>query len=463
MNKQQIIATVALLTSAFTAMADTPSSPAPQTRRDTAEKWYTPGRFGMFYHWGLFTGGGSSTTGSKNDVYYQSVDAFEKAAGSPEQLAHNLVGLTKRTGAKYMIITMFHSCDKHFVIFPTKNPTFLYKTKQDYLGALIKEAHQQGIKIVGYLPSGPHHFNTAKGPFLKGIPEKWDSPEAAKIWEKVIGELFVELKERYGEDSIDGFWLDGYGLSWQPIAKSFPNALRIHNNNVSFLGNPAPDISTTEFLSGPCSPPYNRPSGRIKPHMEWGDDHLVARKDYNEDIPSCNGWWYQGGKTNNQYTKDPTFWVKEMICCLGQRRKWNYVMGMGPKVDGTAPEEFLPMIETMHQFTQWAAPAIYNTMGGEGAPIQGGWLNSGAFASVMVDRKAPNTYYLCVTEPPSKFTKSDIKVQHDWVKVKSITDLRTGKPVSYRMNGYLQIKNSDWSDIQTYGAKIFKIVLKEKR
>ena len=418
-------------------------------RRDLAEQWYTPARFGMFYHWGLYTGGGSSSSSKPSPFHYKSIKEFEKAVGSAEKFAENLVAMTKYVGARYLIITLFHSCDKYMVIYPTKVPNFPMKTEKDYLGAVLRKAHAEGLKVICYYPSG------GAGLFPKGISKE----NREGIWENILTKLFTEMRERYGKDSIDGFWMDGFHSTWKPVAKVFPNALRIQNNAVCFYGNPPPDISTTEFLSGPCSPAYNRPSGRIRPFMRWGDDALVARKDYNEDIPTCNGWWYQGGKCLNNYVKNPIFWIKQMICSLGQRGKWNYAMGLGPLVDGSCPPEFKPMFDKMHEFMRWAAPAIYNSAGGEGAPIQQGWLNSGAFATVLVDRKSPGTYYLCVTEPPSARTKSELKIQHDWVKVKSITDLRTGTPAKYKTEGPIIIYNSDWSDIKNYGAKIYKIVI----
>jgi hypothetical protein len=423
-------------------------------------EWFTKSRFGLFVSWGMFTGGGSSTTGSKELPYYTTAEEFDKAAPSPEVVARNMISVVKKSGAKYLIITVFHSCERHMVIFPTKNPVFKYKTKKDYLGALIKEAHANKIKLVAYFPSHPGHYKGSDGVYLNNVPGAPNSPPSIKFWDKVMRELFQEMKERYGANSIDGFWMDGY-MSWKPVADIFPNALRVGNNQVRFHLNPPPHISTTEFLTSKnISPAYNRPSGLTKAMTKWGDDNLVPRKDYNEDIPTVNGWWYHGDKTSNNYTKNPTFMVKEMLCSLGVRRAWNYAPGIGLLIDGTVPVEFRPMIDKLNAFMKWGEPAVYDTVGGECAPIQGGWLNSGAFAVVMVDNKEPKTYYLCVLEPPTIHTKTDLKVQHDWVDVESIVDLRTGKPANFNIQGSINIYGVDWSDIKNYGAKIFKIKLK---
>jgi len=432
----------------------------PESVVNRVDEWYLPARFGMFYHWGMFTGGdGASFTGSKKPPRFRTVEAFEKAAPPPEVLAKNLVGLTKRVGAKYLILTIEHSCGQHMVIFPTKVPEFLYKTKRDYFGAVLREAHANGIKVVGYFSARPHHYKSFGKIYIAGIEGDPNSKESVAKFSEILTRLFADMRERYGKDSIDGFWMDGFS-SWEPVIKSFPNAVRIGNNHLTFQSMPPPsDICAKEFTSGPCDPAYCRPSGMVKPLLRWGDDHLAPRKDYMEDIPHCGGWWYHGHPIDNQYTKDKTFAVKEMVCSLGVRRKWNFALGIGPTLDGTPPKSLEPVMDTLAAFMKWAAPAIHGTIGGEGAPIQGGWLNSGAYGVVTVPRGEENTYYLIVTEPPTKYTKNYLRVQHDWVKVKSITDLRTGKPVGFDMKGSLNIHNGDWSDIKNYGAKIFKIVI----
>jgi len=436
---------------------------APAAENPRVEEWFAPARFGMFYHWGMFTGGGSSTTGSKQLPHYPTIEAFEKETGAPEAFARNLVGLTRRVGAKYLTITLFHSCDRHMVIYPTKLPYFANKTRNDYLGALIKEAHGNGIRIVCYYGARAHHYDSGAKPYILGLGGKdADSPEALRIITSYQNELFAEMRERYGKDSIDGFWMDGFN-SWKPVADSFPNALRIGNNHLAFKGDPPSDVAAAEFTTGPCDPPYNRPSGLRKPNLRWGDDHLVPRSDYVEDIPACNGWWYHGGKANNAYVKDPTYWVKQMLCDVGMRRKWNHTLGLGPRIDGTAPPEFEPMVETMSGFMRWAGKGIYDTVGGECAPLQGGWLNSGAFGVVTVSRKEPKVCYLFVLEPPTKFTKTRLQLQHDGVEPLSVTDLRTGKPVPFEKegpNGPIVLNVEDWTDVKNLGAKAFEIRLK---
>ena len=439
-----------------------PPDGRPAAVRKRVDAWYSGARFGMFYHWGMFTGGdGASYIGSEKPPRFQTVAAFEKAAPSPDVFAGNLVSMTKRVGAKYLILPVEHSCEQHMVLFPTRVPEFLYKTKRDYFGAVLRKAHANGIKVVAYFTARPHHYKSFGKIYISGIKGDHNSPDAVAKFQDILTRLFADMRERYGKDSIDGFWMDGFS-GWNPVIKSFPNAVRIGNNHLIFKNmHPPSDICAKEFTSGPCDPPYSRPSGMVKPLLRWGDDHLSPRKDYMEDIPHCGGWWYHGHPIKNKYTKDPTFIVKQMVCSLGTRRKWNYAVGIGPTLEGKAPKSLVPVVDALGAFMKWAGPAIYGTIGGEGAPLQGGWLNSGAYGVVTVSLSERNTYYLIVTEAPTKFTRNYLRVQHDWIAVESVSDLRTGKAVEFDMNGSLNIHNGDWSDIERYGAKIFKIRLEE--
>jgi hypothetical protein len=422
--------------------------------------WYLPSRFGMFYHWGLFTGGGFASDEHNTPFKFSSVKDFENAAPSPEELAKNIVATTKKVGAKYIIFTVFHPYDKYFIIYPTKMKWFKNKANKDYLGALLEEAHNNDLKFIAYFSSMTTHYYNKSGEYLD-IPPDWthennDEP----LWTEICNEFMLELKERYGENSIDGFWLDGFS-SWLPMKNNFPNAILTGNNHTNFFLFDIPaDICAIEFLATEPEPQYNRPSAAMKPYLDFRDDQLVPRKDYVEDIPTCGNWWDTGDTIQNKYTQSPTFWIKEMICSLGIRRKWNYTMGLGPRLDGTPPPEFEPMLNAMERFMQWASPAIYNTTGGECYPIQAGWLNSNAFGALTVSNENPETSYLLVTDPPNIWDTEVLRVQHDWVEIESVKDLRTGKELEFIMNGSIDIINIDWSDIEEYGAKVFVFKLK---
>jgi hypothetical protein len=283
--------------------------------------------------------------------------------------------------------------------------------------------------------------------------------------------LLEELKSRYaGIGGIDGFWIDGtqdFGPAggFKMLRELFPQAVLIGNNQYDFKY-PNMDIAASEFVikTEPLVPLYNRPSGSLRPRQKDEKGMVRTRHDYMEDIPACNGWWYRGPDSLwGKYRGEPTFWVKEMICSLGQRRRWNHALGLGLRIDGTPPPDTVPMIDAMHRFMEWASPAVHDTMGGLGGLIYPGWMNDGAFGSVTISLTKANTYYVLITDPPSSqgAPVPTLHLQNDDIAgVESIVDLRTGAAQPFVFSGNIQIKDADWSDVETYGAKVFKIVLK---
>jgi alpha-L-fucosidase len=455
-----LIASLLSGTSAFAAdvlnaAADLPLKKEYQERQERVSQWYAPGRFGLFCHWGLFTGGGDSSTDEQ--LRYNTVAEFEAAAKNPDVIASNLVVTAKRMGARYLTFTLLHSCDRYTVMFPAKTSGFKMKTTKDYIGALAARCRQEHIPLMLYLCGGSEHGFTKEGNWL-------DEPlrDGKKYVEATKG-LLDELAARYPGE-IAGFWIDGTSSDLPAYMRQrFPGCIVIHNNDNHFgwgsTGDPNIDYGTTEFLSGPADPDYSRPSGLVKTHEKW--NLLPPGRDYNEDIPSVS-WWYKStgpdddGYKNSSYAKSPTFIVKQMVSSLGQRREWNFAIGIGPMIDGKFPASLDSMVENLHSYFAWASESIYDTIGGEGSALNPGWWNDGAYGSVTVSRKDPTVLYVHVTTAP----KSDsLRVPNNGYKVASVVDLHTGNPVRFTDIGVLILQNQDWSDVETFGDKVFKVTL----
>ena len=120
-------------------------SPLWLARRERLMKWWAEARFGLFYHYGLFTGGGCSVRESAGypgeSLKYPTAEAFDAATPDPEVVAANLCDAAVRAGARYVILTALHSGEAMCVLFPTRNPAYNYRTRKDYIGAFLDAAH----------------------------------------------------------------------------------------------------------------------------------------------------------------------------------------------------------------------------------------------------------------------------------------------------------------------------------
>ncbi len=429
-----------------------------RTRKHNVMKWYAPARFGFFCHWGLYTGGGNTHTDAAQEkpLTYKSPAEFEAAAGDPDKVAANMVAAAEFCGAKYLTLTMLHSNSALCVLYPTRVPGFRYKTQNDYLGAVIRRAHERGIRPIIYLPCRADHWSSlSMGPCVS--EELRDSAAYAAA----VREMAAELFEIHGK-KVAGFWLDGMSPEMKGfpafLKKLNPDAIAIVNNHTS-LELEAMDYGTTEFLPETPIPPYCRPNAlrRVAPF-----NISIPGRDFNEDIPTCCAWWDHGDNRALQsaqpYLDDRCFLLRQMISSLGQRGQWNFALGIGPRIDGTMPPEFADSLQCVHDFMSWGAEAIYNTTGGEDSPIIPGfftapWSPQG-FCSVTRRLDEPDTCYILVTGAPD----CDSAMFHtSGLEPRQITDLRTGQEIPFTMLSGIYLENVDWSDVEKHGVKVFKV------
>jgi alpha-L-fucosidase len=435
-------------------------------RAENVKNWLAPSRFGLFYHWGIITAGGCTQQIAGHPLYFKNTEEFEAAIPAPEVIAKNLVDSAVDAGAKYIIFTLIHTCDAMLLLYPSKLPGFINRTRKDYISAVLNEAEAQNVKCLLYFPCCPDdHWKTPEGTWIDESYKERDN------FAKLMKEIIIELVEMHGK-KIAGFWMDG-GLI--PSVADFPSFVRkllpeaiFNANNWTTFDFPGMDMAATEFInSSRKTPVYNRPSAMFHPDKVTFKIAPPAN-DFIEDIPTCNNWFHHEHKNRHNpknwkeylnsrkpYLEDKTYFVKEMISSLGQRGQWNYVLGIGPKLDGTIPDEFRSMFSNMQSFMAWAGEAVYNTTGGVNSLLLPGWWSDGAFGSITQSLENSNIHYAHVTTAPEK--DNAIKIQCAGYIPQKITDLRTGVNVKFEFNGTLTIYNTDWDDVRNYGDKIFKI------
>lgn len=429
-------------------------------RQQNIRKWFAPARFGLFYHWGLFTGGGDVTR--NEPLTYRNTDEFERAVPDPVLVASNMVQTALDCGARYITLTLMHGCDGDFLIYPAKTRISVNQSSKDYAGIFIQTCHEKGIVPILYIHGTPFAH--------EHLREECRMPQG---FTRHLKELIRELHHQFG-NLLGGFWLDGFHESSD--VPSFIHALSedyiVIANNSTALEMRSIDFGTTEFVEAPFDPPYCRPSGlrRIAP-----SNISVPGRDFNEDIPTCCDWWYRGEDAISKdphaadYLADPFFLLKQMISSLGQRGQWNFSWGIGPKADGTMPECFHSSLDAVAHFMKWGSEAIYNTIGGEGSLINPGfftgpWSPEG-FCSVTRRLDDPRIHYILVTTKPSLVRGKPVneELYHkalfhtDGIIPENVTDLRTGQKIPYRMAAGISLENICWEDVDRYGVKVFKV------
>ena len=476
-------ATLAMLAAAAVesaAMTAPRLSAANAARLDRLSDWYLPGRFGLFFHYGPFTGGGSAADDSKEPIRFPTSEAFEAAAPEPREVARNMAAAAKDAGARYAILTVCHTCAGHVVLFPTERPEFLHRTRQDWVGAFLSECRAAGVMPMLYLPGDANNWNNPQtGPNV--APEVARDPARfAAATEALLGEMHA----RYG-DAPAGFWLDG-GLP--PSFRGVPARIRalwpravVVANGASELDCDDVDMGTTEILGNPRTflPPYDRPGayrffangsrdGRTPPPSAAGggadgvnrwNGHATPQTDFNEDVPSPHHWWFHGENEEimPECEADRFFLLRTMLCSLGRRGRWNFAPGIGPRLDGTMPPRLRPQLDAIRDFLAWAGEAVYGTRGPAGTFLRAGWteLRGGrAFYAATVRLDDPSTCYAIFTELPSG---GRVLVDTSGFEPCRATDLRTGRALPFRMGAGPVFDDGPWGDAATCGAAVVKL------
>lgn len=437
-------------------------------RMNRAEKWYLPGRIGMFYHWGLYTGGGCrAKVAYAKPLKYPTAADFEKAAPDPVSVARNMVAGAKEFGATYTILTLWHTCGGHFALYPSKMPEFRNKSSIDYIAPYLDEAKKAGLHPLLYFPTDCNNWDfDPENPTMDPAVTDCHSPAFTAFLVRVL----EELRGRYGV-RIEGFWIDGgfpgsTGEVCNKIHALWPNAVVIGNNISDFRVNC--DVSTSEICPKDthASPAYNR----VDTFSRLGSfGSAIAQRDLNEVDYNLAGWWYGGEKGKEvPYVKDPRLLVKEVVCALGQRGRWNATIAVGPRIDGTIPPFLAPVAANFGKFLKWAAPAVYGTKGPAGTffdPGYAGAMNGStcaAFYTVTQSLADPNTFYAIITERDvSKLAngkeRANISIfQTNGHRPRQVTDLRTGRKYAFSTPCGTVVENIDFSDVDAFGATILK-------
>lgn len=428
-----------------------------------ASKWYLPGRIGVFYHWGLFTGGGCSHPDPKigRPLAYPTPADFEKAAPDPAAVARNFVESAKAFGATYVILTLWHVCAGHMVLYPTKVPEFYTKTTIDYVGPFLDECRRAGIHPMLYFPSDAPNWNyNPKGPSI----DPKIGPYGNRYFVDFSNRAMTELKERYG-GRIDGFWIDGFFRGQTPkmldkIRELFPKALIVGNCMTDFRVDC--DVATTMSCSmiSHARPNYNRPDAFRKFGCMNG---ALPQRDLHEDDIGIGGWSYTGEEAGEKcpFVKDPRLFVRQVISSLGQRGRWNVAIAFGPRIDGTMPLFVRPIAAKFREFLAWAGPAIYRTRGPADSFFDPGYTlgwNAGASAFYSVTRSLdnPSVFYALITGVENPNKRKIAYFQTNGRRPRRVSDLRTGREYPFETPYATLVRDLDLVDVDTYGATVLK-------
>lgn len=373
----------------------------------TRMQWFADAKLGIFIHWGIYSVKGIDESWSffngytSHENYLEQLKGFTASSYNPD----NWAALIKESGARYAVLTTKHH--DGIALWDTRTHTLNVAkdtpAATDLVGPLVKALRGEAIRVGLYysLPdwSHPDYPLSARDQFRY----QNDTVRFNRFLD-VQREQLDELMMRYNPDLI---WFDG---DWEHSASEWKASgikMRLLRFNPNLIIN-----SRLQGYGDYATPEQGVPIK--KPKAPFWELCLTMN----------DSWGYQ--KTDHNY-KSANQIINIFTDCIGMGG--NLLLDIGPKPDGTIPDEQVELLKELGRWTKKHERAIFGTTAG----ITPGYFNGATTLS-----KDHRTLYLFVNGRPNgpvalKGLKSSI------AHIRLVGD---GNSLNYRING-----KAWWSEV----------------
>ncbi|HUI56400.1 MAG TPA: alpha-L-fucosidase [Bryobacteraceae bacterium] len=308
------------------------AAPAPpqigDSTREARMKWWHEARFGMFIHWGLYSTLGRHEWAMEQEgipvaEYEQQAKLFKPKPNAARDWAR----LAKQAGQKYMVMTSKHH--EGFCNFDTKLTDYCAPKQgpgRDLVKEFVEAARAEGLRFGFYYSLMDWHHPD-------GALCKTDEAARRRFVDYIHGHI-RELLTNYGK--VDILW---YDVNWPLTAQEW-EAEKM--NEMVFQLQPDIIVNDRNGLPGDFSTPEQtiRASNRA-----W------------ESCMTMNGsWGYQKADDN---WKTPKTIVRNLVTCAHDTG--NYLLNIGPKPDGSIPEESIQILTATGKWMERNGATIYQS------------------------------------------------------------------------------------------------------
>jgi alpha-L-fucosidase len=334
-------------------------------------QWFADAKLGIFIHWGIYSVNGIDESWSFFNNYISYDDYMKQLSGftATKYDAYNWAKLIKESGAKYAVLTAKHH--DGVALWDTKfsklNVVEKTPAQKDVVAPFCDALRKNKLKVGLYysLIDWSYPDYPAKTKTIKRYEQ--DSLR----WNKFYDFYTSQVKELVTSYKPDLIWFDG---DWEHSAAEWKSEkLRtnlkkwkqgiIINSRINGYG----DYATPEQ-----GIPINRPKDK-----------------YWELCMTMNDSW--GYQPNDKNYKSLNQIIRLFSDCIGNGG--NLLLDIGPKPDGSIPQEQIDILKGLGRWTKKHAEAIYGTS--EALP-------AGYFYGPSTLSKDKKTLYLFLPYRPDK-------------------------------------------------------------
>ena len=357
---------------------------APGDAQPVADRmeWFRDAKLGIFIHWGIYSQGVGSESWAFHDgdttyeAYMAQAATFTAANYHPDEWAR----LFAEAGARYAVLTSKHH--DGFALWDTQlsklNAKDASPAGRDLVGPFCEALRREGLKVGLYfsnldwshpdyasvLPPGASRSDaTYKNRF--GYPQGAEDPEA---WKRFLVFHRGQLKELTGRYHPDLIWFDG---DWERTDEQWKfKELREQLNEWN---------------------PQGIVNGRIGKYGDYLTPEqyipLVAPKSAWELCATVNDSW--GFQKKDRNFKSVRQVVRMLAECSGMGG--NLLLDVGPRSDGSIPEEEAAVLRGLGRWTHKNGEAIYGSVAG----LPGGYF----YGATTLNKSRDTLYLICFDRP----------------------------------------------------------------
>lgn len=305
-------------------------------------QWFRDAKLGIFIHWGIYAVNGIDESWSFYNGYISYPDYLKQLKGftaskyNPDLWA----SLIKQSGAKYAVLTSKHH--DGVALWDTKAGDLSVVKRspasRDLVGPFCDALRKQGIKV-GLYYSLLDWSNSDYPNFTKSEKRYTDDPGR---WEKFTRFNFNQISELTRNFNPDLYWFDG---DWEQSAEKWKAG---EIRNLILTANPMAIINSRLQGYGDYATP------------EQGLPIVKPADKYWELCMTINDSW--GYQQNDRNFKTAEQVIRIFSECLS--KGGNLLLDIGPKPDGTIPEEEIAVLKSLGTWTTKNSEAIYGTESG---------------------------------------------------------------------------------------------------
>ncbi|MGX6979745.1 alpha-L-fucosidase [Vagococcus elongatus] len=335
------------------------------TLKDKIE-WFKDQKIGVIFHWGLYSLAGivESWQLSEEDDwarkkpwrddlnllrrdYWSLNKSFNPKNFDPASWAKQ----SKNAGFKYMLFTTkhhdgFNMYDTQYSDYKVTDKSCPYSDnpQADIFGMVAKSFREEELSVGAYYSKADWHspFYWVPNQHPKGRYASYNPIEEPETWKKFnqfVENQLTEICQNYGD--LDILWLDG---GW---VNSANNEYLEMETIVPKLRETQPDLLVVDRTIGGDFENYVTPERKIP--------EVLPAKAWESNIPLAKNWGYV---PNDQYKSfSEILETVVRVVSLGG----NIVLGIGPKPDGSLPEEAQKIMDSLGEWLSVYGEGIYGT------------------------------------------------------------------------------------------------------